>query len=92
MDRSFSTGTMYDFQHLGMKNKQHIKVFKRTGFIQGRETVRQRSATESRRDGTTPSPLGEGWGGACAVPTGQFAVDKRLLQVFNFPFLSKTVK
>ena len=33
-----------------MKNKKHIMVFKRTGFIQSRELLRQRSAIESRRD------------------------------------------
>ena len=29
-----------------------------------------RSLQQSRRDDTAPSPLGEGWGGACIVPAG----------------------
>ena len=41
-------------------------VFKRTGFIQSRELLRQRSATESRRDDTL-SPH-------CAVPAGLCSV------------------
>jgi len=57
-----------------MENKKHIKVFKRTGFIQDREIVRQRSTTESRRDDTLSIH--------CAVPAGHFIADTKLLQVF----------